>query len=246
MPPEIPNLLETLINTLGPVVPYSVVPDAVFFVSFFAGFAWIIGIDNWMDPDIPNTAHNFITPCYMTTHGSCYWNGLDEALTGTWTLVSQTLTTPQGVRENPFSGHTLYFAIGSEPGTNFFWYTEDYSSEKVDDVSLEGLNSSCTVEGVIGGKYYATYSGSAENINFNTPIVVDQLRIIPAGGSPTVTCSAGGSEVTSNAASAPLMGAKALEGDYVLYTYSIAGGQLTLVQENPYAPVVVTSVFIRQ
>ena len=238
-----PTLPDFLANV--PFMSRIYVPAVVLLVLasvIFGGYVLIVGFDYDAESDMYQSTV-FKTECIETTNDSCYWNGMDQALVGeTWTLISQTLTSPAGEITNPFSGHTLTFSTWSDPGTNGFDYTQDYSTEKTDDVTFNGTTSTCEVTGVLNGKYFANYSGNLEE-----PVVVDKLQITPDGGSPQVKCDAGGSQVTGNSVSTPLgVGPLSPSGGFVLYNYTVVGDTLTIVQENPYALVVLTSVYQSQ
>ncbi|MBT6253633.1 hypothetical protein HOI83_00120 [Candidatus Uhrbacteria bacterium] len=170
-----------------------------------------------------------ITPpvsCDTTTaHDSCISNGVDEALLGSWTLVSQQVSTPAGAITNPSKGRTLTF-------DNAGGFTENYSTETIPDGTALSVVSTCEITGLLSGSYEVE---SNLNLDVDPPVDVAELHIVSGGGSPTVKCEAGGSTVKSNAASTPLgVGPVSGSPPYVLYTYTMndAWNQMTIVQTN--------------
>lgn len=160
---------------------------------------------------------------YETSYGSCLENGVDSALVGSWQLVSQSLETPAGNITNPFSGRTTTF---SDDGS----YSENYNTETTDDVTVQGITSTCDIVGLLEGDWEAFTEG--------------ELRVTPDGGSPQVTCQATGSVVNSNAATTPLgFGPASAAEPYVVYSYQFSEDltELTVVQENQYSGV--TTIF---
>ncbi len=180
-----------------------------------------------------------LTSCdTITDHDSCIQDGVDEALVGTWILESQSLSAQSQSITSPFHGRTLI--IGNN-GT----YADDYSTEVVQDVVAGGITSSCDVLGSLSGSYVAE---SNLNLNIDPPPTVNELHIVPNGGSPKVTCQATGAPSPSNASTLPL-GWGPVEGNppYVLYTYTMSEdwNTLTIVQTNTIVNTVITYVFTR-
>ena len=206
----------------------------IFCLMFFAGCT--IGTPSTPDPDTSTddtdttdttTEEVVDVGCIaLTTHDTCIIDGIDSALLGSWKLLEQSVSSSAGSITNPFAGRTLTFLGTSN-------YTEDYSTEETDDVSAEGITSSCEVLGVLGGSWEAD---AYADLDIDPPVVVNILHIIPNGGSPSVKCQATGEPVYSNQASTPL-GVGFSTGDYVEYTYTLNEELtfLTIIQENPYA-----------
>jgi hypothetical protein len=178
---------------------------------------------------------DFFTSCDTTTsHDSCVTDGADEALIGTWHLVSQTLSTSSGTIVNPFAGRTTVFEIGTitliddagnESDVIDLQYSENYSTEETDDVSVGGITSSCDVSGLLGGTWSVESNidlDAYDEESDEAPPSINELHIWYDGGSPSVICDAGGTSITSNNATTPL-GVGVTTGDppYVAYTYSM-------------------------
>ncbi|NQV12464.1 hypothetical protein HQ524_03795 [Candidatus Uhrbacteria bacterium] len=165
-------------------------------------------------------------PCdTITGHGSCVSDGVDEALIGSWSLVSQQVFTPAGSITNPASGRTLNIAADGS-------YTEDYSTETMPDGTALSIVSHCDILGLLSGAYEVE---SNLDLDFDPPVDVAELHVVPNGGSPQVKCQADGIPITSNASTSPL-GVGPVEGvpPYVLYTYTMddAWSQVVITQTN--------------
>jgi hypothetical protein len=173
-----------------------------------------------------------------TSHDSCVYEGVDEALVGTWTLESQSINASVGTITNPSSGRTLTILNDGS-------YTEDYSTETIPDKTVSGITSSCDISGVLTGDYEVQ---SDLDLDQDPPPVVNQLLITPNGGSPTVKCGAGGTSIKANTASSPLgVGPATGTPPYVVYTYTMNDDwtTLTIIQNNTIANITNTYVFTR-
>jgi hypothetical protein len=205
---------------------------------------------------------NSFGSCVITTPwGSCIdENGVDDSLLGTWQLTDQTISGPAGSVSNPFTGRLLTFRIDTlEDDTDdssipeiatHGSYSEDWSTESGGDVTTVGsIASECVVSGTADGGWSAWSGLDLDNPdsdgNFPT---VSTLDISPAGGGPLVECNAGGSTVTSTAASTPLgtgPSTLSIPGGGVEYTYSVSGDMLVLVNYNTFTGVTNTLTFSR-
>lgn len=201
----------------------------VFFVIIFSGCvtSTTTTTSPTTSPATTATTDDTVNHCILlTSHNSCIEGGVDEALLGSWQLKDQSISSPAGSITNPFSGRTLTF-------TDTKTYTEDYSTESVEDQTMTGITSHCDVLGILNGTWSAdTYS----DLNVSPAVIVNSLYIIPNGGTPTVKCQATGEAISSNQASTPL-GIGFSTGTPVEYSYKLNAdwSVLTIIQENPYA-----------
>ncbi len=201
--------------------------------------------------------------CALETEwGSCIdENGIDDSLLGTWHLTDQTLSSGAGTVQNPFSGRSLTFAIDSlendDPAdpdvVTYGSYSENWASETGGDKTVTAptgtYTSECEVSGTADGTWDAWTGLDLDNPDSDGLYpTINTLTIQGAGGGPHVECDAGGSTVTSTAASTPLATGPSTStnpGGGVEYSYSVAGNTLVLINNNPYTGVVNTLTFSR-
>ena len=198
-----------------------------------------------------------------TAWGSCVnFNGIDEALIGSWTLASEVVDTPvstpsnpTGIITNPFSGRTVIFGIDTRPNSvtgeleSYGVYSEDYSTENVPDVWM----SSCEALGTAGGTYRSEVDVDLDNYDPASPDpvpLIAELRIYPIGQNVSVVCRANGEPIRSSEASTPFgtgKGAVDSVGAHVPYTYTLSDDWSTLIMNNTNSitNVVLTYTFTR-
>ena len=200
---------------------------------------------------------------YETPWDSCVdSDGIDEALLGTWTLKGQAVQAPNGhVLDNPFTGRTLTFGHamvdveddhGNFISTNVGSYVEDYSTERVDDQTAEGVTSSCDVLGTLAGQWRTDFVPVPVDPNDpNTAYEIEWvLQVTPGGGTPTVKCQADGTPVKSNQASTPLgvgVADSNYLGPYVEYDYQVSNDRTLLLieQVNQFTGAVNVYTFVK-
>lgn len=206
------------------------------------------------------TDQDFATCFKETPWNSCVnFQGVDEALIGSWTLASEVVDAPVGSITNPFSGRTVTFGIDERINSvtgeteRYGVYGENYATETTSDVTAADITSSCDVLGTAGGEYRSEVDidlDAYDPASDEPAPLVATLKTYPSSQTVEVTCQATGESIKSNRASTPFgVGKAELDsyGAHLPYTYSISDDwqSLTMTNTNSITGVELTYTFTR-